>query len=231
MTIDEVRQLADAIRREIAHAVVGQDDAVELMLIALLASGHILLEGPPGTAKTFLAQCFARAVGIDYGRIQFTPDLMPGDVIGANIFNFQTTQAFSARTRGPIFCERAARRRDQPRPAQDPGRPPPGDERAHASPSTAWIHPARPTSSSSWRRRHPIEQQGTYPLPEAQLDRFLFKHQIRYPDAAEERRIVAAHGHRFGTPRAADWGVSAVAIARRSMPRATRSRASGLPTR
>src|ERR1700761_8505727 len=91
------------MRREIGKAVVGQYDTVDLMLTALMARGHVLLEGPPGTAKTFLAQCFARALGLDYGRIQFTPDLMPGDIVGSNLFNFQTSQ-FTL-TRGPIFCE------------------------------------------------------------------------------------------------------------------------------
>src|ERR1700684_968780 len=91
------------MRVEIGKAVVGQADTVELMLTALMAGGHVLLEGPPGTAKTFLAQCFARTLGLDFGRIQFTPDLMPGDVLGANVFNFQTS-AFNLH-RGPIFCD------------------------------------------------------------------------------------------------------------------------------
>ena len=103
MTVEEVRNLAMAIRQEVGKAVVGQEATVELMLVALFAGGHILLEGPPGTAKTLLANSFARAVGLDFGRIQFTPDLMPGDIIGANLFNFQTSQ-FSL-TRGPIFTD------------------------------------------------------------------------------------------------------------------------------
>ena len=91
MNVDDVKALADRIRAEIGKAVVGQTDTIDLMLIALFAGGHILLEGPPGTAKTFLAQCFARAVDLGFGRIQFTPDLMPGDIIGTNLFNFQTS--------------------------------------------------------------------------------------------------------------------------------------------
>src|SRR6478752_4252362 len=101
--VDEVRALAEAIRAEIGKAVVGQEASVELMLVALFSGGHILLEGPPGTAKTLLARSFAEVVGLDFGRIQFTPDLMPGDIIGANLFNFQTS-TFTL-TRGPIFCE------------------------------------------------------------------------------------------------------------------------------
>ena len=103
MNVGEVRGLADRIRGELGKAVVGQTDTVDLMLIALFAGGHILLEGPPGTAKTFLAQCFAKAVNLGYGRIQFTPDLMPGDILGANLFDFQTS-TFKL-VKGPIFCE------------------------------------------------------------------------------------------------------------------------------
>src|SRR5690606_26865909 len=101
--LDETRKIAAAIRGEIAKAIVGQEDMVEHLLIALVAQGHVLLEGPPGTAKTFLAQCFAAAAGLEFGRIQFTPDLLPGDILGSNLFNFQTSQ-FTL-TRGPIFRE------------------------------------------------------------------------------------------------------------------------------
>ena len=90
MNVVEVKALAERIRAETAKAVIGQADTVDLLLTALFSGGHVLLEGPPGAAKTFLAQCFARTVALDFGRIQFTPDLMPGDVVGANLFNFQT---------------------------------------------------------------------------------------------------------------------------------------------
>ena len=103
MTLAEVGHLAAKIRGEVGKAVVGQTATVDALLVALLAQGHVLLEGPPGTAKTFLAQCFAASLGLDFGRIQFTPDLMPGDILGSNLFNFQTSQ-FTL-TRGPIFCE------------------------------------------------------------------------------------------------------------------------------
>src|SRR3546814_14995067 len=103
VTIDDIRTLAAAIRGEVAKAVIGQDATVDLMLVALFSGGHILLEGPPGTAKTLLAHSFAEAVGLKFGRIQFTPDLMPGDIIGANLFNFQTS-TFSL-TRGPFFTD------------------------------------------------------------------------------------------------------------------------------
>ncbi len=103
VSVQDVQALASAIRQEVARAVVGQEETVELMLVALFAGGHILLEGPPGTAKTLLAPMLRARIGLDFGRIQFTPDLMPGDILGANLFNFQTSQ-FSL-TRGPIFTE------------------------------------------------------------------------------------------------------------------------------
>src|SRR5579885_526280 len=103
VNVEKVQALGQAIRAEVAKAVVGQDDTLDLMLVALFSGGHVLLEGPPGTAKTLLAHSFAAAVGLEFGRIQFTPDLMPGDIIGTNLFNFQTSTF--ALTRGPIFCE------------------------------------------------------------------------------------------------------------------------------
>jgi len=103
VNVAEVKALADRVRAEVGKAIVGQHETVDLLLTALFARGHVLLEGAPGTAKTFLAQCFARTLRLDFGRIQFTPDLMPADIIGTNVFNFQTS-AFTL-TRGPVFCE------------------------------------------------------------------------------------------------------------------------------
>ena len=103
MSVTDIRNLADRIRSEVRKAIIGQDGAVDLLLVALFSSGHVLLEGPPGTAKTLLAQCFSKAISLQFGRIQFTPDLMPGDVLGTNLFNFQTN-TFSL-TKGPIFTD------------------------------------------------------------------------------------------------------------------------------
>ena len=203
MTVDEVQALGDEIRGEVAKAVVGHDDAVELMLIALFSSGHILLEGPPGTAKTFLTQCFARVLGLGFGRIQFTPDLMPGDILGSNLFNFQTSQ-FTL-TRGPIFCQLLL--------ADEINRTPPKTQAALLEAMQerkvtidGQTH-GLPDHFMVIATQNPIEQQGVYPLPEAQLDRFLFKHLMAYPSAEEERRIVAGHGARFGAPSPQQWGI------------------------
>lgn len=209
MTVNEVQALGQAIASEVAKAIVGQKQVVDRLLIALMAGGHVLLEGPPGTAKTLLAQCFARASGLDFGRIQFTPDLMPGDILGSNLFNFQTS-SFTL-TRGAIFTEVLL--------ADEINRTPPKtqaallqamQERNVTLDGETHVLSPRFTVIAT---QNPIESQGVYPLPEAQLDRFLFKLSIPYPDADEERRIVAAHGSLFERIDAERMGVVAVADA------------------
>ncbi|MDY0957268.1 MoxR family ATPase [Sphingomonas sp. CFBP8993] len=203
MTVQEVQALGQAIRAEIGKAVVGHDATVDLLLVALFAGGHVLLEGPPGTAKTLLAHSFAHTLGLEFGRIQFTPDLMPGDIIGANLFNFQTS-TFSL-TRGPIFTELLL--------ADEINRTSPKTQAAlleAMQERTVTIDGDSLALSSRFTvvaTQNPIEQQGVYPLPEAQLDRFLFKQIVPYPTADEERRIVAGHGARPTAMSPADWGV------------------------
>jgi len=210
VTVDEVKALAGAIRGEVAKAVVGQDETLDFMLVALFAGGHVLLEGPPGTAKTLLAHSFARAVGLDFGRIQFTPDLMPGDIIGANLFNFQTS-TFSL-TRGPIFTDLLL--------ADEINRTPPKTQAAlleAMQERTVTIDGQSLPLGDHFMviaTQNPIEQQGVYPLPEAQLDRFLFKQRVDYPRAEEERRIIATHGARQTAMSPEDWGVEPKADAK-----------------
>ncbi|MEE4289417.1 MAG: MoxR family ATPase [Erythrobacter sp.] len=211
MTLAELRTLAEAIRAETAKAIVGQDAMIDQLLIALIAQGHVLMEGPPGTAKTFLAQSFSTALGLDFGRIQFTPDLLPGDILGSNLFNFQTSQ-FTL-TRGPIFCELLL--------ADEINRTPPKTQAALLEA----MQERRVTLDGETHglpdhfmviaTQNPIENQGVYPLPEAQLDRFLFKLLVPYPGEAEEHRIVASYGKRQGPQRPAELGVAAVADAAR----------------
>jgi MoxR-like ATPase len=203
VSLQEVADLARAIRGEIAKAVVGQAAIVDHLLIALMARGHVLLEGPPGTAKTFLAQCFAASLGLDYGRIQFTPDLMPGDILGSNLFNFQTS-TFTL-TRGAIFRELLL--------ADEINRTPPKtqaalleamQERQVTLDGTTHPLPAHFTVVAT---QNPIESQGVYPLPEAQLDRFLFKLTVGYPSHEEERAIVTRYAENRGLPNPADLGI------------------------
>lgn len=206
MTLQNVRDLAGAIRAEIGKAVVGQDDNIENLLIAMLSRGHVLMEGPPGTAKTFLAQCFAASIGLDFGRIQFTPDLLPGDILGSNLFNFQTSQ-FTL-TRGPIFCDILL--------ADEINRTPPKTQAAlleamqERSVTLDGETHALADQFTVVATQNPIEHQGVYPLPEAQLDRFLFKLLVPYPDEGEEERIVELYSDRKSAPSPRELGVEAV---------------------
>jgi MoxR-like ATPase len=187
--LNELRRLRDAIAAEIEKAVQGQDEIVGLLLVSLFARGHCLLEGPPGTAKTLLAQSLSAALSLAFNRVQFTPDLMPGDVIGSNIFNFNT-HAFEL-VKGPIFCDILL--------ADEINRAPPKTQAALLQ----VMNEHRVTIDGTDHRvgdaflvvatQNPIEQQGTYPLPEAQLDRFLFKLVVDFPDRDAELSILRRH--------------------------------------
>ena len=207
MDVQDIRAIADWIRGEIRKAVVGQDDVIDLMLTSLLVGGHILLEGVPGTAKTLLAQAFAASLSIKFGRIQFTPDLMPGDVLGTNLFNFQTNSFVL--TKGPIFTELLL--------ADEINRAPPKTQAAllQAMNERQVTIDGRDYGLGNdfmvVATQNPIEQQGTYPLPEAQLDRFLFKIVVAHPSRDEEREVVRRHGHRSAMPRLDEFGLRPVA--------------------
>ena len=207
MDLDAIQAVSENLRKQVRRIVVGQDAALDLMLVSLLSDGHILLEGVPGTAKTLLTQSFARSLSLDFRRIQFTPDLMPGDVLGTNLFNFQTNE-FSL-TKGPIFTQLLL--------ADEINRTPPKTQAAllQAMHERAITIDGETHDLGSGfmviATQNPIEQQGTYPLPEAQLDRFLFKHTLDYPSRDEERGIVERHGHRTMMPKLEEFDIETVA--------------------
>lgn len=189
MTLDELFAHAEALRAEIGKVVQGQEEAIDLLLTALFARGHVLLEGPPGTAKTLLARSFAGALNLDFGRIQFTPDLMPGDVLGTSIYNFQTSEFVL--TKGPVFSQILL--------ADEINRAPPKTQAALLQAMNERMVTIDGTDHDLGSEfmvvatQNPIEQQGTYPLPEAQLDRFLFKVHLTFPPEDIELAILRQH--------------------------------------
>ena len=200
MTAEGAKALAATIKAEVHKAVVGQDDALDLLLVCLLCEGHALIEGVPGTAKTMLARCFAASLALDFGRIQFTPDLMPGDVLGTNLFNFRDNR-FTL-TKGPIFTQVLL--------ADEINRTPPKTQAAllqAMQERTVTIDGTDHALDFGFMvvaTQNPVEQQGTYPLPEAQLDRFLFKHVVDYPGprrGAAHRRPARPPNHHVGASR------------------------------
>jgi len=207
MSVETVRNVATNLREQVHRIVVGQAAATDLRLVGLLGEGHILFEGVPGVAKTLLARAFASSLSLQFGRVQFTPDLMPGDIVGTNLFNFQTNTF--ALTKGPIFTELLL--------ADEINRTPPKTQAAllqAMQERTVTIDTATYELGEGFMviaTQNPIEQEGTYPLPEAQLDRFLFKIVIGYPSRDEERLVVQRHGHRTSMPKVSDFDLRPVA--------------------
>lgn len=197
---EEVQSRTEAIRRETARVIVGQDEIVEQLLTSLLCGGHCLLVGVPGLAKTLLVSTLGKILGLDFRRIQFTPDLMPSDIVGTEIL--QTSDDGSREFKfapGPIFTNLLL--------ADEINRTPPKTQAALLEA----MQEKQVTVNSITRRldnpftvfatQNPIEHEGTYPLPEAQLDRFFFELRIGYPTIAEEEEIVLrTTGRNFPEP-------------------------------
>ena len=185
--LNHTPQTAAHIKSELRKIIVGQEEVIEQILVAIFAEGHALLEGVPGTAKTLIVKTLARIIGARFSRLQFTPDLMPSDITGTNVFNMQTSE-FKLRP-GPIFTDILL-----------------GDEINRTPPKTqsALLEAMEERQATIDGKRYrlspvftvlatenPIEYEGTYPLPEAQLDRFLLKILIDYPSHAEELEVVS----------------------------------------
>jgi MoxR-like ATPase len=181
-----LRDVCERVLTETQKAVVGQRHALEGMLIALLAQGHALLEGVPGTAKTLMVQALSASLGLGSGRIQFTPDLMPSDVLGTHVFDLASSQ-FHLR-KGPIFTELLL--------ADEINRAPAKTQSAlleamqERQVSIDGKREPLPDTFTVFATQNPVEQEGTYPLPEAELDRFLVRIRVDYPSEADEDEIL-----------------------------------------
>lgn len=201
-----VEELGAAIRAEVGKAIAGQEQAVEQALVAVLANGHVLLEGVPGVAKTLLVRTLAKTLALDYGRVQFTPDLMPSDVIGTSVFDPKTAE-FKLR-QGPIFVNILL--------ADEINRTPPKTQAALLEAMEerrvtidGEPHPL-PPPFIVFATQNPIDFEGTYPLPEAQQDRFLLKVFIDYPAPEVEVEVLRRHHAGFKPQNLEQVGVKAV---------------------
>jgi len=192
MELAEVGRIAGRVVDEVEKAVVGKRDALELLMLGLLADGHVLLEDYPGLAKTLMARSFAQAASMDFSRIQFTPDLMPSDVTGSSVFDQRTTD-FRFRP-GPVFANLLL--------ADEINRAPPKTQAALLEA----MQERQVTTEGETRKlgppflvlatQNPIEYEGTYPLPEAQLDRFLLRMSVGYPAREDEWRVLESRAER-----------------------------------
>ena len=188
MTGTALAERVEEVRTEVARAFIGQDEALDQVLVALLAGGHVLIEGVPGLGKTLLVRALGQALELDWARVQFTPDLMPSDVSGHAVYD-PKTESFKIR-RGPVFTHLLLADEINRAPAKTQSALLEVMQEGQVTIEGRSFALAPPFMALA--TQNPVEQEGTYPLPEAQLDRFLFKVLIGYPSLEDERALVAA---------------------------------------
>ncbi|WP_237275894.1 AAA family ATPase [Tenacibaculum ovolyticum] len=192
--LSKLKEAVVTIKEQLAKVIVGQEDFIELLLVSLLADGHVLIEGVPGVAKTVTAKLLAKTIATDFSRIQFTPDLMPSDVLGTSILNMKTSN-FEFK-KGPIFSNVVLIDEINRAPAKTQAALFEVMEEKQITMDGTQYKMSPPFMVLA--TQNPIEQEGTYALPEAQLDRFLFKINVGYPSLEEEIKIIAAYNDRKG---------------------------------
>lgn len=199
-------EMASRLREQVSRVLVGQEEVVELLLVALFTRGHVLLEGVPGTAKTLMAKTLAHLVRAEYRRIQFTPDLMPSDVVGTVVFDMQASRFYLKR--GPIFTQILLADEINRAPAKTQAALLEAMEERQVS--IEGDTQALPEPFMVIATQNPVEMDGTYPLPEAQLDRFLFKIRIGYLAHAQEVEVLRRYHDGFDAHDLANAGLSPV---------------------
>ena len=193
--LEDLKNTVDNIKTELAKVIIGQHNFIELLIVSLLVDGHVLIEGVPGIAKTITAKLFAKTLKTDFSRIQFTPDLMPSDILGTSIFNVKNSE-FEFK-KGPIFSNIILIDEINRAPAKTQAAMfETMEERQVTIDGTTYPMDAPFMVLAT---QNPIEQEGTYALPEAQLDRFLFKIKVDYPTLEEEIKIIQTHHDRKGS--------------------------------
>ena len=201
-----VRDLYQAIRTEMAKVVVGQDEVIQQMVIALLTGGHILLEGVPGTAKTLMAKSLAYIIQAEFKRVQFTPDLMPSDIVGTSVFDLQNNRFYLRK--GPIFTNLLLADEINRAPAKTQSALLEAMEERQVT--LEGQRETLPPLFMVMATQNPIEYEGTYPLPEAQLDRFMFKILVDLPPQQVENQVLRNYTHGFDARKLEQSGLQPV---------------------
>ena len=192
--LDDLKNAIDSIKQELSKVIIGQENFIELLIVSLLADGHVLIEGVPGIAKTITAKLFAKVLKTDFSRIQFTPDLMPSDILGTSVLNMKTSE-FEFK-KGPIFSNIILIDEINRAPAKTQAALFETMEERQATIDGTTYSFQSPFMVLA--TQNPIDQEGTYALPEAQLDRFLFKIKVDYPSLDDEIKIIETHHLRKG---------------------------------